>query len=202
MMPAIMLIVLGLAMAGGAIVLVYASRSAPPGAPAPSVPSIEDRMVVTITGTVVIIGEPLISPLSARRCVLFESYANLYETVDGEKRALVAQLAKRAMVPFGLETSMGVIVVDGTEADLELQPTPVFPRRIERELAFLREHDRSEQLVETTTFEELSVDPESLVSVRGMARVEGEPSKIRLVAHGEELPLLIGVPRRAPVITH
>lgn len=201
MIPAIMLIVLGLAMAGGVVVMLYASRTTPlRELPVP--PAIEDRAIVTITGTVTILGEPLITPLSARRCVMYESYANLYETAEGDKRTLVAQLAKRAMIPFGLETELGVIVVDGTEADLELVPTPVFPRRPEREAAFLREHDRAESLVDTTTFEEISVDPDSLISVRGMARVDGVPAKIRLVAHGEQLPLLIGVPRRRAVITH
>lgn len=200
----IALLVTGVALLGlaGGLVIAYRRPPAPVPTPDSRHEPLVDRAIVTITGTVTILGEPLITPLSARRCVMYETYANLYETKEGEKRALVAQLAKRAMIPFGLETALGLIVVDGTEADLELVPTPVFPRRIERELAFLREHDRGEDVVESTTFEEISVDPDSLISVRGMARVEGEPPKIRLVAHGEQLPLLIGVPRRAPVITH
>jgi len=165
---------------------------------------VEDRTIVTLTGTVRILGEPLIAPLSARRCVMYESYANLYETapVDrpsqgDDKRTLVAQLAKRAMVPFELETSIGVVVIDGTEADLELVPTPVFPRRPEREMAFLREHDRDPALADTTGFEEISVDPESLISVRGLAIV-ASPTEVRLVAR-EGQPLTIGTPRSTTV---
>jgi len=164
---------------------------------------VEDRTIVTLTGTVRIVGEPLIAPLSARRCVMYESYANLYETVpvdpsrSDDKRTLVAQLAKRAMVPFELETTIGVVVIDGTEADLELVPTPVFPRRPEREMAFLREHDRDPALADTTGFEEISVDPDSLISVRGMAMV-ASPTEVRLVAH-EGQALVIGTPRSTTV---
>jgi hypothetical protein len=162
---------------------------------------IKDGSVVTLTGTVRILGEPLITPLSARRCVMYEAYADLYDTDEGDdaKRTLVAQLAKRAMVPFELETSMGVIVIDGTEADVELVPVPVFPRRPEREALFLREHDRDERLIDTTTFQEVSIDPDSLVSVTGMAKVES-PTKIRLVANGDQ-PLMIGLPRKTAVGT-
>jgi hypothetical protein len=131
---------------------------------------------------------------------MFETYANLYEETkegDEDKRVLAAQLARSKMVPFELVTSIGVVLVDATEADVELAPTPVFPRRPEREALFLREHERDERLIETATFEETTVDPDSLVSVSGMARVEG-PTKIRLVADGDK-PLVIGVPRKSPV---
>jgi len=167
---------------------------------------VADRTVVTLTGTVRLVGEPLISPLSARRCVMFEAYANLYEwpaetgddaEAEQGKRVLAAQLARRAMVPFELETGIGVVLVDGTEADLELVPTPVFPRRPEREALFLREHERDERLVDNATFEEITVDPEELVSVHGLAIVES-PTRIRLVADGDN-PLVIGTPRRSAV---
>lgn len=165
---------------------------------------IRDGEVITVTGMVRLVGEPLISPLSARRCVVYETFASLYEeppaTADDAPpppRALVAQLADRAMVPFELLTSLGVILVDATEADLELSPTPVYPRRPEREAKFLRERDRDERLIETTTFEEVTVDPESLVSVRGKAVVES-PTRIRLVPEGDQ-PVRIGVPRRREI---
>jgi hypothetical protein len=197
----VMFVVGGLCIAG-TLWLVRGQPVAEPEAGAkPPEPRLTDRTVVTLTGFVRIVGEPLISPLSARRCVMFESYANLYE-VTGTTRTLQAQLARRGMVPFELVTSIGAIAVDGNEADTELVPTPVFPRRPERELAFLREHDRPEALAETATFEELSVDPDSVVSVRGLALVDPTTSAIRLVGHGEELPLRIGTPRSASVITH
>ncbi|MEO8703726.1 MAG: hypothetical protein ABI867_26990 [Kofleriaceae bacterium] len=168
---------------------------------------IQDGTVVTVTGKVRLVGEPLITPLSARRCVMFEAYANLYEWNEGDgdgegekadgKKVLMAQLARSAMVPFELETTIGVISIDGTDADVELVPVPVFPRRPEREALFLREHDRDERLIENAKFEEVSVDPDSLVSVTGLAIVEG-PTKIRLVADGSQ-PLIIGLPRKTAI---
>jgi hypothetical protein len=164
---------------------------------------IKDGTVVTVTGRVRLVGEPLITPLSARRCVMYEAYANLYEWNDGDgegdkdKKTLMAQLARSAMVPFELETSIGIIAIDGTDADVELVPVPVFPRRPEREALFLREHDRDERLIENAKFEEVSVDPDSLVSVTGLAVVEG-PTKIRITADGDR-PIIIGVPRKAAV---
>jgi hypothetical protein len=163
-----------------------------------------DASVVTLTGTVRVIDEPLISPLSASRCVMFESYANLYEWPGGAKKdddtegpkapkALAGQVVQRKMIPFELVTAAGTVLVDATEADLELAPTPVFPRFPEREARFLREHDKDERLIENATFEEITVDPDSLVSIHGRVVVES-PTKVRLVADGES-PLVIGVPR-------
>jgi hypothetical protein len=200
MLAVVVMFVIGGLCIAGTIVLVRRGGAPAPSGPAPE-PQLRDRAIVTLTGTVRIAGEPLISPLSARRCVLYEAYANLYETT-GETRTLIAQLAKRAMVTFELDTPLGIVIVDGSEADLELVPTPVFPRRPEREAAFLREHDRAEALVETATFEEISVDPDSLVSVRGMAVVDPASTTIRLVAHGEQQPLTIGTPRRIALIEH
>jgi hypothetical protein len=165
-------------------------------------PRFEDRQVVTVTGTVKVVGDGLISPLTARRCVLFEAYANLYEwQKEGEEnhKVLAGQLAKRQMVPFELETSVGTVTIDGTEADLELQPTPVFPRIPEREARFLREHERDERLIENATFEEITVDPDELISVQGLVVIDPQsPTRIRLVADGDR-PLVVGTPRRTAV---
>ena len=160
---------------------------------------IHDGQQVTLTGTVRILGEPLISPLSARRCVLFETYASLYEEqAANAPKALVGQLSKRGMIPFELDTSLGRILIDATEADLELAPTPVYPRMPEREALFLREHDKDERLIEQATFEEITVDPDALVSVQGKAMVES-PTKIRIVG-APDRPLVIGVPRKAAAL--
>ena len=158
-----------------------------------------DRKVITLTGTVRVIGEPLISPLSARSCVMYETFASLYEWPKDEdsegprEKALAGQISKREMVPFELITSLGIVRIDSTDADLELAPTPVFPRFPEREAKFLREHDKDERLIENATFEEITVDPDSLISVHGLAIVDSEDS-IRLVADGDN-PIVIGVPR-------
>lgn len=163
-----------------------------------------DRKVMTLTGTVRVVGEPLISPLSARSCVMYETFASLYEWPKDEdsegpkEKALAGQLSKRELRPFELVTSIGVVAIDATDADLELAPTPVFPRFPEREAKFLREHDKDERLIENATFEEVTVDPDSLISVRGLAIVDANDS-IRLVPDGDN-PIVIGSPR-ASVMT-
>jgi hypothetical protein len=159
-------------------------------APEAEIP-IDEREIVTITGKVRLAGTPLITPLSARRCVFYEAYANLYD--GSEPRTLLGQLARREMTPFELVTPLGIIAIEGTEADVELVPVPVLPRRPEREALFLREHDRDDRLVDTSTFEEVSIDPDSLVSVTGRAIVKG--SQIRIVPP-DDRPLVIGLPRR------
>jgi hypothetical protein len=198
-MMAIVVLVLVGSLAVGVIGTLRLIHWSPRRALATPTAELGDGDHVTVTGTVRIVGEPLISPLSARRCVLYEAYASLYEEAapDGP-RALVAQLARRAMVPFELETSLGVILIDGTEADLELAPAAVYPRIPEREARFLREHDRDERLIETATFEELTVDPEALISVQGQA-VFDAPTKIRLVGTPDR-PLVIGTPRPRPLL--
>lgn len=158
-----------------------------------------DRKVMTLTGTVRVVGEPLVSPLSARSCVMYETFASLYEWPKDEdsegpkEKSLAGQISKREMRAFELVTSIGVVSVDATDADLELAPTPVFPRFPEREAKFLREHDKDERLIENATFEEVTVDPDSLVSVRGLAIVDAK-DVIRLVPDGDN-PIVIGSPR-------
>lgn len=158
-----------------------------------------DRKVLTLTGSVRVVGEPLVSPLSARSCVMYETFASLYEWPKDEdsegprEKALAGQISKREMRAFELVTSIGVVSVDATDADLELAPTPVFPRFPEREAKFLREHDKDERLIENATFEEVTVDPDSLVSVRGLAIVDAKDA-IRLVPDGDN-PIVIGTPR-------
>ncbi|MCW5801319.1 MAG: hypothetical protein KIT31_02820 [Deltaproteobacteria bacterium] len=188
----------GGAIAGAALLLAGARKRPPPEAPPASAPRLADGEVVTVTGTVRAIGAPLVSPLAARSCVLYEAYANIYETNDGPHRALAAQIFDRRMAPFELETSLGTIVVDDVEAELELLPRPVFPRRIEREVAFLRQHGREPALAHTTGFEETTIDPGALVAVHGLVRVEASDgdARIRLTRLGDEAPMTIGPPKR------
>jgi hypothetical protein len=177
-----------------------------PGQRAEEEALLTDRKVATLTGTVRVIGEPLISPLSANRCVVFETFVSLYEWPKEEDseaakdapKVLAGQIAKREMIPFELVTAAGVVLVEVSEVDLELSPTPVFPRFPEREARFLREHDKDERLIENATFEEITIDPDALVSVHGLLIVES-PTKARLVADGDN-PIVIGVPRASVIV--
>ena len=185
----------GLALVGAVVKFVEASqgRRRDPEPQRSSLDAIEDRSIVTITGTVCKRDSTLVAPLSARTCVAWEVHANLFE----RSRALIAQIVEQQMVPFELVTPFGAVRIDGTEADSTIPPTPVLPRRHEREAAFLREHDRDPALIHTSDFAELTISEDMLIAVQGMAIVEG--STIRLVANGEQ-PLQIGPPRRMVVV--
>jgi len=85
-----------------------------------------DKKVVTLTGTVRVVGKSLESPLSARTCVMYETFASLYEWPKDEdsegpkEKSLAGQISKREVVPFELVTSIGVVKIDTSDADLEL----------------------------------------------------------------------------------
>jgi hypothetical protein len=191
---AILLIAIGVAALAAAIGMWLArSRSAPAATPS----TIENQKVVTLTGTVRVIGEPLVAPLSARTCVVYESYANLWQVNDAGVKALETQLADKKMVPFELETQLGSVIVDGAIAELELLPRPVFPRRPEREAAFLRSHGHEAKLIHKSDFEEITIDPGALVAVQGVAVVDAEQT-IRIVGNDDH-PLTIGPPHRTVV---
>jgi len=194
--PALLVFAIGgLALVGAVVKFVEASYSRPrPARAQPSgLATVEDRSIVTITGTVCKAKDTLEAPLSARTCVAWEVHANLFE----RSRALIAQIAEQQMVPFELLTAQGVVQVDGTEADSAIPPSPVIPRHHEREAKFLREHGRDIALIHTSDFQELTICEDMLIAVQGMAIVEG--STIRLVANGEQ-PLQIGPPRRMVVV--
>jgi len=186
----------GLALVGAVVKFVeasYARPKQPTAAPPSSLASIEDRSIVTITGTVCKLGDLLVSPLAARSCVMWEVHANLFE----RSRALIGQIVEQGMVSFELITQVGVVRVEGSEAESSIPPTPVIPRRHEREAAFLREHDRDPALMHTSDFQELTICEDMLIAVQGMAIVGG--STVRLVANGDQ-PLQIGPPRRMVVV--
>ncbi|HEX5061415.1 MAG TPA: hypothetical protein VFV99_18735 [Kofleriaceae bacterium] len=171
--------------------------------------AIADREIVTLVGTVRQRGELLVAPLSGKECVLFESLGHVKELRSGSRYAdTVAELRQHQMVPFELDTGDEIVVVDGTAADLELPPTPVVPRRIEREKAFLEAGGQPFKLVISSGFDETRVAPGDRIAVQGMAIIELDPTatdergyresaprKIRLVAHDAH-PLTIGRARR------
>jgi hypothetical protein len=109
------------------------------------------------------------------------------------------------MVSFELETVGGVVLVDGTEADLELKPKRVSPRSVERERAFIVGHGRAAEVTPVATFREIALTPGMRVAVHGMAMIEATtgqgaergyrdsgPTRARLTP----VPLAIGAPRR------
>jgi len=166
-----------------------------------------DRASVTLTGTIRATGELLEAPLSGQRCVVVHAFAELPEIDASRDTPENVVLTTRLMMPFELETSAGTVLVDGTGADLEMKPTRISPRSIDRERAFVVAHGRGVEVARVATFREIALRPGTRIAVHGMALVEaalergGErgyrdavPTRNRLVAH-PEYPLAIGRPR-------
>lgn len=167
--------------------------------------AIADRELVTLTGTVHALGEPLVAPLSGKSCVAYEAsarvaYAQLDATGSNED-----VLEARAMQPFALLLASGErVLVDGDRAELAARPAPVIPRVIEHERDFLAARDIDARYLQSTRFEEAIVEPGARVRVQGMAIVESDdsattetgyrdmaPRRVRVVAHANH-PLTIG----------
>jgi hypothetical protein len=168
---------------------------------------VTDRASVTMIGTIRALGGELIeAPLSGRSCVVAHAQAELPEIDSRRDLPENVMLTTRRMIPFELDTPSGVVLVDGTEADLDFKPTRVPQRSADRERAFIVAHGRGEQIAATATFREVVLTPGMQVAVHGIAMIEvaekgGErgyrdaaPMRTRLVAH-PSYPIAIGKPR-------
>jgi len=182
-LKALALVIGGLVAAGGAVAnAIWGPRARARRRLLQGRTTIADREIVTLSGTVRQRGELLVAPLSGKECVLYDSYGHVKELRGNSRYAdSVAELREQ-----------------------KLPPTPVVPRRIEREKAFLEAHGQPFKLVVASGFDEARVAPGDRVSVQGMAIIELDPTasdergyrenaprKIRLVAHDAH-PLTIG----------
>lgn len=164
--------------------------------------SVADRSLVTMTGTVRLIGEPLLAPLSGTACVAHRSRARMYaHNSSAFARRLIGEEARVASIPFALVTSDGELIVDGKHVELAIRPRAVQVREIAREIAFLREVGLTKDPA-NTSFDEVVIAAGMQITVHGIAQVEttaaaaGEveyreaPSRTRLIGD-EHHPLTI-----------
>ena len=134
---------------------------------------IADHTVVTLTGTVRLLGEPLIAPLSGTPCVLYRATARLLGATNRSVglRTVDQVITKTEMIRFVLATRDGDVVVDGIEAEVPVRGTPIIPRKLAREQAFL-DAQHAATAAQDAGFDELSIEPGMKISVHGIARVE------------------------------
>jgi hypothetical protein len=167
--------------------------------------TLADGAIVTVIGTIRETTNLVESPLTARKGVVAHAHAQLPEfdhTGEGERLVLTTRL----MVPFELDTPAGVVLVDGTRADVDMVPQRVRSRTLDRERAFMVTHNRGPEIAPVATYSEVVLAPGMRIAVHGIARVEsvehGErgyrdapPTRTRIVAHAD-YPLAIGRPLR------
>jgi hypothetical protein len=151
---------------------------------------IADHTAVTLIGTVRALGEPLIAPLSGTPCVFHRSTMRvlLSRGWPGEAQTLT----RHEMIPFTLVTADGDVLVNGDHAEVTFRAKPIIPRKLERELAFLREAD-VEADPRQLGADEIVITAGMTVEVHGMARIEiardaetayrDVQHKVELVAH-------------------
>jgi hypothetical protein len=132
----------------------------------------EDNAAVTFTGTVKQLGEPLVAPLSGKRCVAYRALARIYGTRGGLR--LEQEVAEIKMVPFALVTKHGDVVVDGDQCQLLARGEPIIPGNVERERRFLGRED-----LRGTGFDEARIEIGATITVHGVSRQN-------LVEHGGE----------------
>ena len=137
--------------------------------------TLADQTVVTLSGTVRALGEPLIAPLSGTPCVMHRSVLRILGTALGQAGGVVAEHVAVEMVDFVLETTDGRVIVTGREAETTIRPGRIIPRELEREAAFLaargvRAHAR------LVSCDEIVIEPGAKISVHGIARIEADAS--------------------------
>jgi hypothetical protein len=131
----------------------------------------EDRARVTLTGTVKLPERPLIAPLSGRECVAYSAIARTYIVEARKRRRLDQELGETKATQFILATLDGDVVVDGELVDIPIRASPVIPRKLDRERAFL---DRAELgfQVAHAGFEEIVITVGMKIRVNGVAASE------------------------------
>lgn len=151
-----------------------------------------DNTAVTLTGTVKLVGEPLIAPLSGTPCVCHRSTVRVLATRSSQVSEGPV-VTRHAMIPFTLVTGEGEVLVDGEHAEIAVRPAPIIPRKVDREIAFMREAG-VEVGPRGLGSDEIVITPGMKIAVHGVARIEIVPEgetafreagrKVHLVAHG------------------
>jgi hypothetical protein len=135
----------------------------------------EDNSAVTFIGTVKVVGEPLIAPLSGKPCVAFRVRARSYRpaaisvgVASSSFREIDQQQFVVEMMPFTLVTQHGEIAVDGEICELLIRGGAVIPRSVEREQDLL---DQLQILARAADagFDEACVEPGAQIKVHGLA---------------------------------
>jgi hypothetical protein len=130
----------------------------------------DDNALVTFTGIVKLVGEPLIAPLSGKPCVAYRSTARTYRRA-GRRRLADRELVDVKMVEFVLVTKSGEVLVDGVELHVLAAPEPLIPRKLELEQRFL-DRAQVDARAGDAGFDEIRIEPGAKISVHGVARKE------------------------------
>ena len=133
---------------------------------------IVDHALVTLEGVVRVRGEPIEAPLSGRPCVVYRARVRVYHRQGHGTYAnhrVDREVERDGMVAFVLVSDRGEVVVEGDRAELAIRPSPVIPRSVDRERAFLGEVAVDPRALGS---DEIVIEPGQRIRVHGIARVE------------------------------
>jgi hypothetical protein len=179
--------------------------------------TLEDGALVTLTGTVALIGEPLMSPVGGKRCVAFRATGRVFKTTSmiptadglpalplmpghlagggvnallplGKRRSIGQEISEVRMTPFTLVTRDREIRIDGEECTLPNRNAPIIPRKIELEREFMLRTGLAGE-VKDASFDEVVIAERTKVIVHGTVHV-AEDGKIRITGN----PITIDLP--------
>jgi hypothetical protein len=160
--------------------------------------TLTDGDVVSLTGTVVPIGELLVAPISSKPCVMFTAQARIFIRF-GRRARFVGKHVEVKAIPFELVATSTRVVVDPAAHELLVRLSPLIPRSLDRERAWLADVDVP---YGEPSCEEACIEPGARIVVRGIAQRELDDT-----ATGEtgfrEPPTrfrIIGDPRRPVLI--
>lgn len=166
-LPAIVLTVIGaLATVPGAVRRAHARRGRLAMTDRP-----EDHALVTLRGTVKLLGQGLVAPLSGRACVAYRAAARTFAPTIGGARTVDAEKIEIAMTPFVLVTKHGEVIVDGNTCELPHHSSPIIPRRLHLEQKFLERTNMFDE-ASKAGFDEIVVKPGMKIAVHGVVREE------------------------------
>jgi len=132
--------------------------------------AIIDHGVVTLRGTVKLLGDPLKAPLSGRACVAFRATGRTFTRV-GQRKEIDAEVTEIVMTPFVLVTKHGEVFVDGEDCGLPEHSAPIIPRKLDLEQEFMKRVFLIGPAGEAG-FDEVIVKPGMKIAVHGVVREE------------------------------
>jgi hypothetical protein len=179
--------------------------------------TLEEGALVTLTGTVALIGEPLISPVGGKRCVAFRATGRVFKTSSmiptagglpavpllpghlggaagvalsppGKRRSIGQEISEVRMTPFTLVTRDREIRIDGEECTLPNRNAPIIPRKIELEREFMIRTGLAGE-VKDAGFDEVVITERTKVIVHGTVHI-ADDGKIRITGN----PITIDLP--------
>jgi hypothetical protein len=130
--------------------------------------------------------ELLVAPLSGAPCVLHRSHARVVANEGHVEHDEAVEAASR----FAIDTPTGRVIVEEAPA-LAIGASPVIPRDEQRELALLARLGIPLHVHRYAGFDEIALRPGTTIVIRGMVKIELDPSSTAERGYRDNVPTVI-----------